>query len=70
MFVFTCADVGPQPVWRRPLGNGKFTLVTSSARATVIPKKGPEYYDAEKEVHKDFVSGDDLITIRSVLDAV
>lgn len=47
----------------------QLSSATPSAWAADRPKKGLNYYEAQKEIFKDYISGNELITIPSVLEA-
>lgn len=62
--------VGPPTLWRRLLSSRKNPRpATPLAWSVSRPKKGLEYYEAQKETYKKFIAGTEL-AIPSVLEAV
>lgn len=43
---------------------------TPSAWAAENLKKGPDYYEAQRDVYKEFISVNELLTIRAVFETV
>lgn len=68
-FMFSCC--GTFTLWRSLHKQSQVAPpVAPSAWEVNRPKKGPEYYEAQKEKYKESISGNELLNIPSVFDAV